>query len=229
MKQPKVAIAVFVKTPGLSPIKTRLANSIGKSLAEQFYLISCSCIQSTLAQLSESKPNVTPYWAIAEKEGLEVNVWKEFRNISQNEGSLGERLSHIYDSLFESYNNVLVVGADSPQLTSNLFLEALEGLRTFDFVLGPADDGGFYLFGGKKSVPREVWTNVRYSLSDTRSQLASQLVDFGSVKFLPTQIDVDSIKDLESLQESLSLLSNPNQKQIALLHWIKAQRRGTEP
>ena len=57
-----IAIAIFVKTPGISPIKTRLAASIGQQKAEDFYRLSLKSLVSTLKEI-----DITPYWAVGGK------------------------------------------------------------------------------------------------------------------------------------------------------------------
>ncbi len=55
----KIAIAIFVKTPGVSPLKTRLAASLGQEKALHFYKLSLKCIISTLEETA-----INPYWAV---------------------------------------------------------------------------------------------------------------------------------------------------------------------
>ena len=59
------AAAVFVKTIGYSPLKTRLASGIGTLQADQFYRLAC---QSISEQLLEVSPTIQPYWAVAESQ-----------------------------------------------------------------------------------------------------------------------------------------------------------------
>src|SRR5260221_460144 len=107
------AIAVFVKTAGVSPVKTRLAASIGQEKAENFYSLSVKAIEATLKKLSAKDSNVVPYWAVAEKEALEVSRWSGFRRIFQRDGTLGHRLFSVYSELLKKHSTVLLIGADS--------------------------------------------------------------------------------------------------------------------
>ena len=114
------AIAIFVKTPGLSPIKTRLASSIGVSAAERFHLLSAKAIESVVLDAFRAEPACIPYWAVAEKEAVHTPYWKSFQTIWQGEGSLGERLACVYDELIQQHSFVIFIGADSPHITSHL-------------------------------------------------------------------------------------------------------------
>ena len=56
------AAAIFVKTPGLSPLKTRLATGIGAAAATDWYRLAARATAAAVAQL----PNLVAYWAVAE-------------------------------------------------------------------------------------------------------------------------------------------------------------------
>ena len=78
------AVAIFVKTPGLSPLKTRLAASIGQEKAHEFYNLSLNAIRETLTTL-----DISPYWAIAEKEALNDPMWQDYNRLHTGDGNLG--------------------------------------------------------------------------------------------------------------------------------------------
>lgn len=78
-------------------------------------------------------------------------------------------MGRIYTRLQRQYDSVLLIGADVPQVNAGLLTSASDLLRSGNhpFVLGPAHDGGFWLFGGRDPLPMEMWTSVTYSRSDT--------------------------------------------------------------
>lgn len=193
------AIAVFVKTPGYSPLKTRLAVGIGEERALDFYKLSTRFIADTL---NNTQDVFKPFWAVAEKQA--VNEWSNFDVLWQGEGDLGHRLHKVYDDLLSRFSCVALIGADAPQLSSKILRESLEMLKYHDFVIGPAADGGFYLFLGKKALPRSLWTSVTYSKDDTLEALLTKLKLEGSVALMGTLTDVDTIDDLVVLHSELS-------------------------
>ncbi len=67
------SLAIFVKTPGYSPVKTRLAASIGQRRAEQFHRLAAAAVA---AVAKAAMPAVTPYWAIAERDALHDPLWR---------------------------------------------------------------------------------------------------------------------------------------------------------
>mgnify|MGYP000022014806 CR=1 FL=1 len=110
------ALAIFVKTPQLSPVKTRLASDLGEALAQEFYQRSLKVTQSLAKEIQENTSSLTAYWAVAEKFGLGHSLWNAFPTLNQGSGSLGERLAHVYGQLIERHDYVCFMGSDSPQV-----------------------------------------------------------------------------------------------------------------
>ncbi len=110
------AIAVFVKTPGLSPVKARLAATLGQKNAEAFHLAASRSVASVVQSLSQ-KTDIQSYYAVAEKSALTHSYWEDLPCLWQGEGGLGERMAHIYQTLLNTHDFVLLVGADIPQMT----------------------------------------------------------------------------------------------------------------
>ena len=84
----KGALAVFVKTPELSPVKTRLAASLGKAAAVAVY---AECLGLSADMMRELPADVKPFWAVGELVGLKSKRWGEFPVIFTGEGTLGDR------------------------------------------------------------------------------------------------------------------------------------------
>ncbi|MGZ8470613.1 MAG: DUF2064 domain-containing protein [Gemmatirosa sp.] len=153
------ALAVWVKTPGRSPTKTRLAHAIGRAAAEAFYRHAVDAVCEGVEHAVALAPDLlTPYWAVAEDDPAAWACWTGFAVVPQGAGGLGERLSTVYDALSARHRAVLFIGADAPQLEPASLVAAARALAGSDFVLGPAADGGFYLFGGRTPLPRDAWT-----------------------------------------------------------------------
>jgi len=201
------AIAIFVKTPGLSPLKTRLAASIGRESAETFFKLSTEMLLAKVNDLSSQNSNITPFWAVAEKEAIDHVQWSTLPTIWQETGDLGGRLNTIYSKLKATFDCVLLIGADSPQIPLETFKEATNYLLVSDsstlpprFVIGPAFDGGFYLFGGNSTLPSFFWNDIPYSTVLAGSEIYSRATSLGSVLRLNEELDVDTIEDLQILK-----------------------------
>lgn len=211
----KFAIAIFVKTPGVSPLKTRLAATVGTEKAIEFYQQSLKCIINTLQNV-----DITPHWAVAEKESLDNPLWSNFNRLHTGEGGLGERQSYIYHELLKTHDGVLLIGGDAPQISEKIIQQAMLSLEgdneNKDYVIGPANDGGYYLFGGRKPVASEVWSSTPWSHEKTRETFIAQLDS------KPTELnsltDVDTEEDLQTI--IVEMPERKNQQQLALINWI---------
>lgn len=204
------AVAIFVKTPGVSPIKTRLAAGIGPERAAAFYRLALTCVREVAVA-----SGLEAYWAVAEEQAL--SSWSDLPAIAQLSGGLGARLDHVYSTLLARHGRVLLIGADAPQLTADLLLAG--AAATTPYVMGRADDGGFWLFGGTQPVSAAVWNGVVYSTDRTADLLLAALV--GEVSFVVPLRDVDQSEDLTALAGLLAGMEHPTAGQRRLEAWIR--------
>lgn len=196
------ALAIFVKTPGLSPTKTRLAHTSSVELAKTFYDLSIDAMEGLGSHLTKLGI-AQAYWAIAEEAGMGASQWRTLPHIAQGEGELGERLSNVYLALLRKHRCAILIGCDSPQLSAQDIRVTLDELQRHTFVVGPALDGGFYLFAGKQALPLGFWTNIRYSEKNTSQVLVNQAECIGSVKVLEAKTDVDCASDIKILRKEI--------------------------
>ena len=214
------AVGIFVKTPGLSPVKTRLAHGIGSAHATEFH---CRAAAVVGAVARAAAPDVAPHWAVAEQDALAHPAWSAFPTLWQGDDDLGTRLDHVYAALLERHGSVLLIGADAPQVTPAPLRKAaravLEGRSPY--AIGPATDGGFWLCGGRAPVPSAVWRSVAYSRADTGARLTEALLRFGQISWFPTLADTDEASDLPELASALRCLRDPLPEQASLGDWLR--------
>ncbi len=211
------ALAIFVKTPGLSPVKTRLAADLTTQAAERFYRLAVQATTEVVQQLAQSV-SITPYYAVAEQQAM--SVWPEFPVVWQGEGGLGERMDNIYRYLLSRYDYVLLIGSDIPQMSPEHLQRAIIALQNDKMVIAPSEDGGFWLFGGSCRLPASVWTTVHYSQKDTLEQFVANLSAFAEIQLLDKLQDIDDVSDLKPLQQSLAALRHPTPAQRQLLSFL---------
>jgi hypothetical protein len=218
------ALAIFAKTPGLSPVKTRLAADIGVEKAEQFYRYSVKCIEElALSVMAETDGDIVPYWAVGEESGLDYPLWENFDRLWTGDGGLGDRLNHVYAALLKKHDHVILIGTDSPQLSSGRIIEAYDHLRQkTGHVIGPAEDGGYYLYGGHVLLPRDLWLSVPYSVPETCAVFSEKLTLFGEITYLDESFDVDTQSDVPKLRACKKVMQSP--PQIALMEWIEREK-----
>lgn len=220
----KIALAMFVKTPGFSPVKTRLAASLGTDAATNLYIRSIKAIEETVTMAKSISADLHPVWAVAEPAALDNPLWAHFEQLGQESGDLGDRLSNIHDQISSRFRSWIFIGADSPQLPHSLFVYVATLLRSTQpiIVVGPARDGGFYLFGSNVNLDPNIWRGLQYSSDTTLGQLLLRLPKDVPVTMLPTEQDMDTQQDLWAIQSSLSKATLITASQKELFECISA-------
>jgi rSAM/selenodomain-associated transferase 1 len=189
-------VCVFAKPPRPGAVKTRLVPVLGRAgaaaLARAFLLDTWSTVTrvSGVDVVLAATDVEAPEWSslnIAE-------VWP------QGEGTLGHRLERVLRRALTTHPFAIAIGADIPGLPRSRLDDACAALRTAHAVVGPADDGGFYLIG-VTTCPHGLLDTVPWSASDT---CARTLERFAQRHLVTTVIDpwfdVDEPADLDALR-----------------------------
>jgi rSAM/selenodomain-associated transferase 1 len=130
--------------------------------------------------------------------------------LTQEGHSLGTRMHQCFQHLAscESIHNI-IIGTDSPTLPSRYLNQAFSQLQgDADAVLGPTEDGGYYLVGCRQ--PRSnMFNNVTWSTAQTLSQTRRAFDDCGwKTEYTPVWWDVDTPSDVERLARDKTLGAN---------------------
>lgn len=201
-----LGVGIFVKTPGLSPVKTRLAEAIGRERAEELHLLCARATQAVALEAWRLRPGrFAPHWAIAEAEGIASPHWRGLPSVAQGEGPLAARLHRVYTALRDRHGGAALIGADCPQMRVEALVAALETIDAEPerFVIGPARDGGFYLFAGSAPVAETSWQAVTYSTERTAAELVVELGGESRFALLPMERDLDEARDLGLIRQEL--------------------------
>lgn len=214
-----IAIVIFAKTPGYSKFKTRLARTIGDEATSDFYKSSIEATKSFVDVVKNKIPNVEGFIAVAETEAISDNFWRGQSVIDQGVGTLGDRQFNVYNQLLDRFSAVFFLGADSPHLDGEKLAEEISKFTkgANKFLLGPASDGGYYIFGGKTPVSLDIWNSVTYSSDDTCTQFKSKLLTLGNVLQIDESFDVDDLESLKKLSEVIEVGLTDEQKSSILL------------
>jgi rSAM/selenodomain-associated transferase 1 len=130
----------------------------------------------------EIRPWVRPGWSTA----------------AQSEGDLGQRLASAFGQAFcGGARRVVIVGSDCPYLDADDIREAWRQLRTCDLVLGPAEDGGYWLIGLREEQPG-LFENIAWSSAIVFSETIARAKALRLKTFLLRKLsDVDTREDWE--------------------------------
>lgn len=198
------ALLVVAKRPSAGRTKTRLTPPLSPAAAAALY----ECFLCDTLDLVRRLPGVTPAIAFlpAEERAYFEQLAPDFELVPQAGASLGERLDNALTCFFAAgYRQVAIMNSDAPSLPLAYLAAAFEMLaRGADVVLGPCDDGGYYLIGLKRPASR-LLRQVRMStpnvLADT---LALATGDGLHVELLPPWYDVDDAGSLARLRAELA-------------------------
>jgi rSAM/selenodomain-associated transferase 1 len=189
-------LIIMAKKPSAGRVKTRLARDIGTVQALRFYRHRLATTCRTLAGHPGWRTIlcVTPD-TLAKPLNLQADEM-----IGQGSGGLGARMQRLFDDC--GLGPLIIIGADIPGITPEMIARAFHLLKGHDFVFGPADDGGYWLVGQRRT-PKvvEAFKNVRwsgpYALADTLDNLAGC-----SIGFVDQLTDIDRGADLVSSREN---------------------------
>ncbi|MGI8890681.1 MAG: TIGR04282 family arsenosugar biosynthesis glycosyltransferase, partial [Chthoniobacterales bacterium] len=143
----------MTKAPRSGKVKTRLSPPLSPDEAASLNI--CFLRDLSLAIKSAGAPaqGVACYTPIGEEEIYASILPSDFQLIAQRDGLFGERLcGAVEDLLTAGFGSVGLINSDSPTVPAEVFAEAARVLSesTEKVVLGPTDDGGYYLIGMKR-------------------------------------------------------------------------------
>ncbi|MGW8144790.1 MAG: TIGR04282 family arsenosugar biosynthesis glycosyltransferase [Anaerolineales bacterium] len=192
-------------TPGLT--KTRLCPPLNSEQAAELY----ECFLRDTLGIMRSVPEVRSKIVY-----LPHNARNYFENLApdmdllQQQGdSLGERLDNLLtDVLLDGADKAVVINSDSPTLPAEYLVQSFEQLSTTDVVLGPAEDGGYYLIGMKEPQPH-LLRNVKMSTPNVLQETLEIARETNvTASLLPEWYDVDTVEELHRLRNDVSALQN---------------------
>lgn len=203
---PDTALVIMARYPRAGATKTRLARSIGDEETALLYRAFLTDLAQKFAgQVADL------HWAYTPPEvnfaafitTLAPSRMRHMCCFPQQGVDLGERLHHAFQWTYKSgYKRTILIGSDSPHIRPDIVASARKALDKADVVLGPADDGGYYLLAMRE--PHDVFRGIPMSTSRV-AQMTIELAHSQGLKVssLETLFDVDELPDLLRLAQSL--------------------------
>lgn len=204
-------LIVFVKNPVRGKVKTRVAATVGDEKAVEVYVELLSYTKRViyewfLVDEAAQKKKVVIYYGdfINPEDG-----WSEvgfLKKMQPNVSDLGARMKAAFEEeLNENAEHVVIVGSDCLALRAHHLSQAFSELQQHDIVIGPADDGGYYLLGMRK-MHHFLFDNKSWSQPSLLAEtLADAQAHSTSLWIGETLSDVDTWEDY--LRESARLPS----------------------
>ena len=198
------ALAVMTKAPQAGRVKTRLTPPLTPHEAAALNICFLRDTASALARAAESTPArpIAVYTPVGAEETYANILPKDFSLVPQRGEAFGERLAAATEDLLRlGFDSLCLIDSDSPTVPAHAFASAVERLSQRDdsVVLGPSDDGGYYLIGLKKLHLR-LFEKIDWSTGRVLEQTVAAAREIGlPVHLLPTWYDVDDRTTLARL------------------------------
>ncbi len=193
------ALILFVKAPRLGTVKTRLQPELTPA---QSLILYRAMVEDLVSQFDEANfCDLKIFFHPADAIG-EMRNWlgAALDYFPQRGEDLGEKMHRaIAQMLNQKYKKVALVGSDIPTMDSTTLVQAFTALDEYDVVLGPCNDGGYYLIGMKQPQPR-LFDGIKWSTNTVLQQTIQRAQAAGLDIFqLPKKSDIDTPADLWDL------------------------------
>ena len=204
MRHNSNALIVVAKRPAPGKTKTRLSPPLTPQLASALYECFLFDTLDQMRQVYEARHVI----AYLDEPDYFQRLAPDFELIPQEGHDLGERLDNALTYyLSRGYERVVIMDSDSPTLPSDYLSHAFHVLSDgADVVLGPCDDGGYYLIGLKKPTPR-LLREVHMSTPTVAAETIALAKEEGqNLISLPIWYDVDDVASLSRLMQEIEYL-----------------------
>ena len=188
----KNLLLIFTRNPEFGKVKTRLARDIGHQAALDIYKFLLAHTVKICTPLDTEK-------AVYYSEEIPNNdLWNAavFQKKKQVGEDLGERMQNAFAEGFHlGYSKIIIIGSDLYDIETKDLEQAFKVLNNHEIVIGPAEDGGYYLLGMKQLHPK-LFKNKNWGtatvLQDTINELKKS-----NYKLLEKRNDVDLYSDIK--------------------------------
>ena len=190
----KSIVHILSKNPDLCECKTRLRDFL--SYKERVYL-SKTMLTMLCSEMNKINVNKLLHLYPSNQGKFSKKISQRF-NISttrQMSGCLSDKIFSAFDNTDESYQKRILVGSDIPSLSKHDIEDSIHYLDRFDVVIGPSNDGGFYLVGTKNNS-HSIFKNLKLnkiSKQDIFNICTEKKLSFKTLRVLK---DIDVPKDL---------------------------------
>lgn len=201
VNEPSPVILAFLKAPVEGLVKTRLAKDLGHAEALRIYRL---LVEHQLSNIPDGWSLEVHYHGCDDEGMMSAWLGQGYSYFKQAEGDLGDKLDHAFRTAFERNGGpCIAIGGDCPYLDEAIFNEAMLAQASCDIVIGPANDGGYYLIGSKSYRPK-LFDNISWSTEETLNMTLSNIDKLGWHHILISALD--DVDDLRSWQNAKAIM-----------------------
>jgi rSAM/selenodomain-associated transferase 1 len=212
----KRALFIMSRLPIAGQTKTRLGGAIGHPAATDLYRAFLRDLGERFTRAA-AREGYDLFWYFTAPDGTDdvafaAQVPAGGALLRQEGADFASRLWHGFQALSaRGYERMVVIGSDSPHLPAIWVTQAFASLTTHDVVVGPAQDGGYYLLGQRvKETPVDLFSGITMSTATVCAETLARAEAAGlSVAFAPATFDIDESGDLDQLRQVLRAAPSP--------------------
>ncbi len=196
-------IVIVAKAPRVGKVKTRLCPPLNQFQATELY--TAFLLDTVELALKVSGVKVKVVCPTAEDVCELKNILPQTVDyiVQDTPGLTGALTEGFVKGLAAGFSKVLCISSDNPTLPGQYLAEALQSLETSELVLGPTEDGGYYLIGAKKAYP-SLLNDMIWSAETVMSETIKRAEEGAlKVEVLPGWYDLDTGAELERFREEL--------------------------
>lgn len=199
---PPQRLLLFARLPELGRVKTRLASEVGDERALAIYQ---AMLRDTLGRIGESSETteIECFWAPSpDANGAALRAAFAHHAVAMQTGeTLGDRLAMAFSERFFFHRTmkIIAIGTDEPTIDREFIERSFALLDSCEYVVGPAEDGGYYLIGCRAaSFTSEIFRDIDWGTSLVLAQILRKIAASGrTVALLPLRYDIDTLADVQ--------------------------------
>jgi uncharacterized protein len=194
-------VVIMAKAPRLGCVKTRLADSLPLEAVTELY----QCLLNDTIALAQTlnRVEIAIMCPAADVEEVSRVVATPVRIVAQTGEGLAAALRSVFTQFATLGQRAIAFNSDTPHLPASVLETAFDMLETSDLVVGPTNDGGYYLVGARVPHP-DLFINHGMGTANALDALLAQARTLGlSVSLTPPFYDIDVLADLRQMAEEL--------------------------
>lgn len=197
-------VILFTRYPEPGRTKTRLIPALGMEGAADLQRQMTEYIFSQLKVLQQNRTvNIEVRYDGGNRNDMEQWLSSDINLLPQGQGNLGNKLQRCFTDAFSAkMKRVVIVGADCPALSSEIIEKSLDILTQNDLVLGPAQDGGYYLVGLSQPIP-SLFDNIPWGTDQVLDTTLTRAKKINvTISLLEPLADVDRPEDIHHFRHN---------------------------
>ncbi|XP_064632014.1 uncharacterized protein LOC135490645 isoform X2 [Lineus longissimus] len=215
------AVYIFTRYPEPGKCKTRLVPMLGEKGAARVQMLMTEHILGQVLELKNAKPDlhVVVYFSGTNEKTMHYWIDRKYANHKlllkpQRGDDLGEKLMNAcLDSFHSGVERLIIVGCDIPGINHGILEDAFSMLKwdDCDLVIGPAEDGGYYLLGTNRRIGvntiESLFKGIEWGTSKVFEQQveAAEFLGMKAAKLDQTLRDVDTPEDIGVFEQELGV------------------------